>query len=85
MGYEGLGFDAMHFHSWLCNHSPEKMQEEFGVRINKDGLFSSLSDGVRAADFLRKHGCSAIWEPWLVVNYSTQNLTKMADPLVTIR
>ena len=76
MGYEPLGFDAMHFHSWLCNYSPEEIHERVGVQINDNGLFSSLADGIRTTDFVRERGERAIWEPWQVVNYSTQNRNK---------
>lgn len=67
LGFEPLGFDAMHFHSWLCNYTPEEIEEKLGVRINGNGLISSLSDAVRTTDFVREHGCVAIWEPWLIV------------------
>jgi hypothetical protein len=69
LGYEPLGFDAMHFHSWLCNYSPEEIAEELGVGLNENGLLSTLADGIRTTDFVREWGEAAIWEPWLVVNY----------------
>ncbi len=74
LGYEPLGFDAMHFHSWLCNFSPEEIGKKLGIRMNENGLLSSLADGIRTTDFVRQHGAEmAIWEPWLVASYSTQN------------
>ncbi len=74
LGYEPLGFDAMHFHSWLCNFSPEEIGKTLGIRMNENGLLSSLADGIRTTDFVRQHGAEmAIWEPWLVASYSTQN------------
>jgi len=69
LGYEPLGFSAMHFHSWLCNCSPEEIGEKLGVRINENGLLSSLADGLRTTDLVREGGESAIREPWLVVRY----------------
>jgi hypothetical protein len=69
LGYEPLGFNAMHFHSWLCNYSPEEIEEKLGVRINKNGLLSTLADGIQTTDFVREWGERAIWEPWLVVTY----------------
>jgi hypothetical protein len=75
LGFEPLGFNAMHFHSWLCNYSPEEIEETLGVHINENGLFGSLAAGIRATNFVREHGEQAIWEPWLVAEYSPQNLS----------
>ena len=74
LGFEPLGFSGMHFHSWLCNYSPEEIEEPLAVRINENGLFGSLADGIRATNFVREHGEQAIWEPWLVAEYLPQNL-----------
>jgi hypothetical protein len=72
LGYEPLGFDAMHFHSWLCNFSPEEIAEQLDIRTNENGLLSSLVDGKRTTEFARGHDAeSAIWEPWLVASYPT--------------
>lgn len=75
LGFEPLGFNAMHFHSWLCNCSPEEIEEPLDVRINEDGLFGNLADGIRTTNFVREHGEQAIWEPWLVAEYLPQNLS----------
>lgn len=76
LGFEPLGFNAMHFHSWLCNYSPEEIEEPLAVRINENGLFGSLADGIRVTDFVRVHGEKAIWEPWLIVEYFPKNLPR---------
>lgn len=75
LGFEPLGFNAMHFHSWLCNYAPEEIEEPLAVRMNENDLFGSLADGIRVTNFVREHGEQAIWEPWLVVEYLPQNLS----------
>ena len=77
LGFEPLGFDAMCFHSWLCNYTPEEIEEPLAVRINENGLFGSLADGIRVTNFVREHGEQAIWEPWLIAEYLPQNLASV--------
>jgi hypothetical protein len=72
-GYEPLGFEACHFHSWLCNSLPEEVAAVLAIRPNANGLISEFEDAIRATEYIRRPGTGAepvIWEPWLVVAYS---------------
>jgi hypothetical protein len=59
LGYEPLGYEA------------EKL---FGVRPNQNGLISKLEDAIQITENLVRTGAEpAIWEPWLLVNYSPEH------------
>ena len=71
IGYEPLGFEACHFHSWLCHDVPDETFRQFGIAPNRFGLIDNLQDARRANDYLLKAGAEpAIWEPWLLLDYS---------------
>ena len=72
LGYEPLGFDATRFHSWLCHNAPVDAYDRFGIRPNSTGLIDSFADVVRITEHLKATGAElAIWEPWLVVQYGS--------------
>lgn len=71
LGYEPLGYEALHFHTWLCHYAPDEAAKLFGVRPNENGLISKLEDAIQITEHLVKTGAEpAIWEPWLLVKYS---------------
>lgn len=71
LGYEPLGYEAVHFHTWLCHYAPDEAEKLFGVRPNENGLISKLQDAIQITENLVSTGAEpAIWEPWLLVNYS---------------
>ncbi len=71
LGYELLGYGAVHFHTWLCHDAPDEAAKLFGVRPNQNGLISKLEDAIQVTEHLVKTGAEpAIWEPWLLVKYS---------------
>ncbi|HEV2221457.1 MAG TPA: hypothetical protein VGR84_00475 [Candidatus Acidoferrales bacterium] len=73
LGYEPLGYEAMHFHTWLCHSAPDEAQKLFGIRPNQNGLISKLEDAIQVTENLVRTGAEpAIWEPWLLVNYSLE-------------
>ena len=75
LGYEPLGFDATKFHSWLCHDAPAEVNDRFGIRPNRAGFIDSLADAVRVTRDLKATGAeTAIWEPWLVVQYGSGEL-----------
>jgi len=79
LGFEPLGFEGTKFHSWLCHHAPDEAYKRFGIRPNQLGLIDSLEDARRVNDRLVGTGAEpAIWEPWLLVDYSS----KRADPMI---
>jgi hypothetical protein len=70
LGYEPLGYEAVHFHSWLCHYAPDEVAKLFGVRPNQNGLISKLEDAIQITEHLVKTGAEpGIWEPWLLVKY----------------
>lgn len=72
LGYEPLGFEATKFHSWLCHNAPAEVYQQFGIRPNDLGFIDSLDDAVRVTRNMKATGAAtAIWEPWLVVQYGT--------------
>jgi hypothetical protein len=72
LGYEPLGFAATTFHSWLCHNAPAEVHKQFGIRPNKLGFIDSFDDAIRVTRNLKATGAeTAIWEPWLVVQYGT--------------
>ncbi len=71
LGFEPLGYEGTKFHSWLCHNAPVKALQKFGVRTNPTGFIDSLEDAVRITRDLKATGAeTAIWEPWLVVQYA---------------
>ena len=72
LGYEPLGFEATRFHSWLCHNAPAEAYKKFGVRPNPAGFIDLFADAVRVTEDLKATGAEpAIWEPWLVAQYGT--------------
>jgi hypothetical protein len=72
LGYEPLGFDATKFHSWLCHNAPVEAYDRFGIRPNGEGFIDSLPDAEHVTQNLKATGAeTAIWEPWLVVQYGS--------------
>jgi hypothetical protein len=70
LGFEPLGLDGTHFHSWLCHNAPVEALEEFGVRPNDAGFIDSFDNAVRITEHLKRTGAEpGIWEPWLIVRY----------------
>jgi hypothetical protein len=70
-GYEPLGFEGTKFHSWLCHYTPDEAIKRFGIRPNELGLINELSDAQQVNEFLLQTGAEpAIWEPWLVIDYT---------------
>lgn len=72
VGFEPLGFEATKFHSWLCHDAPDEAYKRFGIRPNHLGLIDRLEDAKQVNDYLLQTGAEpAIWEPWLVLDYTT--------------
>jgi hypothetical protein len=72
VGFEPLGFEATKFHSWLCHYAPDEVYKRFGIRPNHLGLMDRLEDARQVNDYLLQTGAEpAIWEPWLVLDYTT--------------
>jgi len=72
VGFEPLGFEATKFHSWLCHYAPDEAYKRFGIRPNHLGLIDRLEDARQVNDYLLQTGAEpAIWEPWLVLDYTT--------------
>jgi hypothetical protein len=70
LGYEPLGFEGTHFHSWLCHSMPKEASERLGLLPNRDGFIDTLDDAVRITEHMVATGAEpAIWEPWLVARY----------------
>lgn len=70
LGYEPLGYDGMHFHSWLCHDAPKIAWEELKISTNQHGFLGTLDDAKSVTEHLIATGAEpAIWEPWLVVQY----------------
>jgi hypothetical protein len=77
-GYEPLGFCGGSFHTWLCNISPDEVNGHLGIRPNENGLISTLEEGTQIVHFLTETGAeSAIWEPWMVVEYPSVASTEV--------
>ncbi|HEY3939885.1 MAG TPA: hypothetical protein VGL97_20815 [Bryobacteraceae bacterium] len=74
LGFEPLGFEAMTFHSWLCHYAPDEAFKRFGIRPNQLGLIDGIDDAKRVNDYLLETGAEpAIWEPWLVLDYTAKS------------
>jgi hypothetical protein len=72
VGFEPLGFEGTKFHSWLCHYAPDEAYKRFGIRPNQLGLIDTLEEARRVNDYLLETGAEpAIWEPWLVLDYTT--------------
>jgi hypothetical protein len=73
LGFEPLGFEATKFHTWLCHDAPREASEQFAIKPNQHGFIDTLDDAMRVTEHLKATGAEpAIWEPWLIVNYSEQ-------------
>jgi len=74
LGYEPLGYEGVHFHTWLCHSATDEAEKLFGVRPNQNGLISKLEDAIQITENLVKTGAEpAIWEAWLLVKYSLES------------
>lgn len=70
LGYEPLGYDGMHFHSWLCHNAPKAAWEKLKIGPNQHGFINTLEDAISVTEDLTATGAErAMWEPWLVVQY----------------
>jgi hypothetical protein len=73
-GYEPLGYSGMHFHTWLCNISPDDVNSRLGICPNENGLISTLEQSTQIVRYLTETGAEpAVWEPWIVVEYPYEN------------
>jgi hypothetical protein len=73
LGYEPLGFETTHFHTWLCHYMPDEAKKLFGVRPNENGLVADLQDAIQVTEHMVRTGAEeAIWEPWLLVKYAVE-------------
>lgn len=73
LGYEPLGFEAISFHSWVCNWFPERVEKDLGIRPAANGFLSSFADARRVNQYVRREGGEpSIWLPWLVVQYGSE-------------
>ena len=69
LGYEPLGYEAMHF--LAVSLRAGRSAKLLGIRPNQNGLISKLEDAIQVTEDLVRTGAEpAIWEPWLLVNYS---------------
>ena len=76
LGFEPLGYEGTHFHSWLCNDVPDDAHNRFGIRPNDQGFINEFEDAVRVVEYMKETGAEpAIWEPWLVVQYPNDPLS----------
>ena len=76
LGFEPLGYEGAHFHSWLCNDVPDDAHNRFGIRPNDQGFINEFEDAVRVVEYMKETGAEpAIWEPWLVVQYPNDPLS----------
>lgn len=73
LGFEPLGFDATTFHSWLCHNAPDEAYKRFGICPNRLGLIDKLDDACTVNEYLLETGAeTAIWEPWLLLDYAPE-------------
>jgi hypothetical protein len=72
LGFEPLGFEAVSFHSWLCNDFPEEVNKKLGIQPGPNGLITDLADAIRVTEHIRQAEAEpAIWLPWLIVQYAS--------------
>ena len=70
LGFEPLGFEAMSFHSWICNYFPESVDKELRIKPAANGFISDFADALEVTEHIRNAGGEpAIWLPWLIVQY----------------
>jgi hypothetical protein len=73
LGFEPLGFEGTHFHSWLCHGTPDEAFKHFDIRPNQFGLIDTFESARRVNQYLLATEAEpAIWEPWLVVDYAAK-------------
>src|ERR1700726_2079517 len=77
VGFEPIGFEATKFHSWLCPYAPDDVYKRFGILPNQLGLIDKLEDARTVNDYLLNSGAEpAIWEPWLLLDYTPRRVPK---------
>lgn len=70
LGFEPLGFEAMSFHSWICNDFPDSVDKDLKIQPAANGFISVFADALEVTEYIRKEGGEpAIWLPWLIVQY----------------
>jgi hypothetical protein len=72
LGFELLGEDTGHFHSWLCNDLEPELRTRLGVEVNEFGLIADERTARLAAGLVDRGAIGAEpvpWRPWLLVAY----------------
>ncbi|MHC4976429.1 MAG: hypothetical protein ACYTF7_07465, partial [Planctomycetota bacterium] len=71
-GFESLGLDYDHFHSYLCKSLETDCVDKLGIKINKYGRFDSFEDCEKATDYIALDSIGAepvCWFSWCVREY----------------
>ncbi|HKF22794.1 MAG TPA: hypothetical protein VKE93_14585 [Candidatus Angelobacter sp.] len=71
-GFEPLGFEALHFHSWICHNLPGEIYKVLGIGPSANGLIATLEDAIRVNEYISRPETGAepvVWEPWLIAQY----------------
>lgn len=72
LGFEVLGFDTSHFHSWLCNGLEVDCNRELEIRPNSYGFIDTFEEASACAEYASRDDVGAepaFWQPWLIVQY----------------
>ncbi len=70
LGWEVLGDDYGHFHSWFCN-SIEITAERWGIKPNANGFLDFLEEAERVASYCNQPDTAepGYWAPWQITRY----------------
>ncbi len=65
LGYEIVGDDWHHLHSWLCNHLDEDANDRLGITPGRLGLLQSLAEARAVAELINaeEFGEPVDWRP----------------------
>ncbi|KPK43660.1 MAG: hypothetical protein AMK72_13025 [Planctomycetes bacterium SM23_25] len=72
LGYEILGDAINEYHTLLCTSGENDVCGQMGIRLNQHGLFDSLADASRAAQWSSEEGNAepVVYLPWRIERYA---------------
>lgn len=72
LGYEILGFEYGGFHSYICNGLEDYYYDKYNLKLNDNGLISTLDEAEILADYTNREIEGAepvLWLPWVLLEY----------------
>ncbi|MGH9887096.1 MAG: hypothetical protein ACREBE_16340 [bacterium] len=76
LGFEPLGFECGHAHSWLCNALEKECFQALGIRPNLNGFLQTDGETERVIRHISRAEVGAVpvqWLPWMILDYTAES------------